>query len=204
MVMALLAMLMIGSSSFAQTTGPLTQGSAQDDREQLHQLRAIYERAVAEDKVELLEPYIDRQFTGVMVTGESVSGFNDLKAYWEKIKSILGPGGHYRITLEPAPTEFFGELALSHGGTREHVLTDAGKTYDFASQWTAVSRKQDGQWKLLRVQAALDPVNNVFVKSFLTRTAWISGSAGGAIGLVLGILVMFLLRRRKRDGKIPA
>src|SRR5258708_3099307 len=98
-----------------------------------------------------------------MVTAESVSSFAEFKIYWQKVKTRLGPGGHYTIGLEPAASEFFGDLALSRGSTKEYVLTDSGKTYDFSSQWTAVSRRQDGTWKLLRVQATLDPVGNPFV-----------------------------------------
>jgi ketosteroid isomerase-like protein len=134
-----------------------------------------------------------------MVTGDSVRGIEDLRAYWQKIKQLLGENGEYTASVNPDELSLIsGDIALSKGSTQEVAVTGAGKRYEFSSQWTAVCRKEDGQWKLLRVQATMDPVSNVFVKAFLRRTAAGSGLAGAAVGLVAGALLAgFLLRRRR-------
>jgi hypothetical protein len=49
----------------------------------------------------------------------------------------------------------------------------------------------------------MDPVSNVFVKTFLTRTATTSGLAGAALGVALGLLLAWLLRRRQHRASKP-
>lgn len=175
------------------------------DHEQLRALKAVYERAVAEEKVDLLEPHLATGFSGVMVTGDSVRSMEDLRAYWQKIKQLLGENGKYTATVNPDELSLIsGDIALSKGSTQELAVTSAGKRYEFSSQWTAVCRKENGQWKLLRVQATMDPVSNVFVKAFLSRTAVGSALAGAAAGLVVGALIAWtLLRRRRPTQPVP-
>ena len=45
---------------------------------------------MAEDNVELLVPHLDPQFTAVMLTGELVVGADGMRAYWKKIKDLMG------------------------------------------------------------------------------------------------------------------
>lgn len=175
------------------------------DHEQLRALKGVYEQAVAAENVELLAPHLAAGFSGVMVTGDSVRSIDDLSAYWQKIKQLLGPGGTYAVTINPDELSLIsGDIALSRGSTQELAVTDAGKRYEFSSQWTAVCRREEGQWKLLRVQATMDPVSNVFVKTFLTRTATTSGLVGAAIGLALGLLLAWFLRNHRSRASRPA
>ena len=165
----------------------------------------MYEQAVASENVDLLQPHLAAGFSGVMVTGDSVRSTEDLRAYWQKIKQILGDGGKYTVTVNPDELSLIsGDFALSKGSTQEVAITGAGKRYEFSSQWTAVCRKEDGQWKLLRVQATMDPVSNVFVKTFLSRTATTSALIGAALGIVLALLAAWLLSRRRSRAPEPA
>ena len=175
------------------------------DHEQLRALKGVYEQAVASENVDLLQPHLAAGFSGVMVTGDSVRSIQDLRAYWQKIKQILGDGGKYTVTVNPDELSLIsGDFALSKGSTQEVAITGAGKRYEFSSQWTAVCRKEDGQWKLLRVQATMDPVSNVFVKTFLSRTATTSALIGAALGIVLALLAAWLLSRRRSRAPEPA
>jgi ketosteroid isomerase-like protein len=165
------------------------------DHEALRKIRRVYEQAVAEDKVELLVPYLDPQFTAVMLTGELVVGADGMRAYWRKIKDLMGPGGRYTVTVEPDLSTLMGDVALAKGTTSDVVVTDQGE-YRFKSQWTGVCRRVDGQWKVLRIQGSMDPVGNPFVKKALSRSAAWSGGGGLGIGSVVGLAAGVLLRRR--------
>ncbi|HEV8254237.1 MAG TPA: nuclear transport factor 2 family protein [Vicinamibacteria bacterium] len=165
------------------------------DHEALRKIRRVYEQAVAEDNVELLVPHLDPQFTAVMLTGELVVGADGMRGYWRRIKDLMGPGGRYTVTVEPDLSTLLGDVALAKGTTSDVVATDQGE-YRFKSQWTAVCRRVDGQWKVLRIQGSMDPVGNPFVKKALTRSAVWSGGGGLGVGSVVGLLAGVVLRRR--------
>jgi len=168
------------------------------DHDALRKLKRAYEEAVAQDRVDALVPYLDKQFTGIMLTGEQVVGEEGIRAYWKKIKDLMGPGGKYTVTVEPDDLSMlFGDIAVAKGTTADVVVTDRGE-YRFTSRWTAVCRKVDGEWKILRVQGSMDPVANPFVKKLVTTSAVWSGGGGGGVGLVAGLAGGLLLGRRKK------
>jgi ketosteroid isomerase-like protein len=203
-VVAVLARCAVADPPPPTTDAPASPTAPQADpafgteaqKEQIRALKAVYERAVAEQNPDLLAPHLGEDFSGVMVTGDGVNNVADLRAYWAKIQGLLGEGGKYTVELLPDNSLVFGDTAVSRGTTREVAVTGAGKRYEFASQWTAVSRQSpDGAWRLVRVHGSMDPVGNVFVKTFLSRTAWTAGAIGAAVGLLLGVAVALLIRR---------
>jgi SnoaL-like protein len=167
------------------------------DHEALRKMRRVYEQAVAEDRIDLLSPYLDKEFSGVMLTGELVVGPEGMKAYWKKIKDLMGPAGRYTVTLEPDLSMLFGDVALAKGTTSDVVLTDRGE-YRFKAHWTAVCRRVEGEWKILRVQGSMDPVGNPFVKKLVTTSAAWSGGGGGGLGLAVGLVAGILIGRRRK------
>src|SRR6185436_11014360 len=128
---------------------------------------------------------------------ELVVGLDGMKEYWKKIKDLMGPGGRYTVTLEPELSTLLGDVALARGTTTDVVVTDRGE-YRFKSQWTAVCRRVDGAWKILRVQGSMDPVGNPFVKKLVTTSAAWSGGGGGGLGLLVGLVAGVLVGRRRK------
>ena len=96
------------------------------------------------------------------------------------------------IRYETTITIFEGNLAIAKGRAREHVVR-SGKTLDFISQWTAIARKEGAEWKLVRLQASIDPVSNPIITALQGYTHWLIGLAALVGGLVIGRL----LPRRK-------
>ena len=177
------------------TTSTLA-GAPKDETSEHAALRAlvpIYEQAVNDRKPELLEPYLDPSFSGVMVTGESVESFASLQDYWKKIQDMLGPDGTYHVKVNvPAGAMLHGDWAVARG-TTEDIVNPKGREYRFNSTWTAVCQKTDGQWKLLRIQSTMDPVTNAFVNAALLRTSVITGTIAGSIGVVVGVIVCIVI-----------
>ena len=175
-------------------------GTADDDAEHaaLRTLVSMYEQAVREGKPEVFKPYLDPQFSGVMVTGEEVVGYRGLADYWHKIQSLLGEGGTYRVKVNVAgPAILSGDLALAQGTTNDEVVTGSGKKYEFTSQWTAICRKSDGQWKALRIQGTMDPIKNQFVLAAVKSASIFFGVIGLIAGVIIGGLVCLVVRRRQ-------
>jgi ketosteroid isomerase-like protein len=167
------------------------------DHKALGEIRVLYERAVNEDRLDLLEPYFAKPFYGVMITSKRVSTLDEMKQYWASIKNLMGPGGTYHVSVEAEKAVIMGDFALARGTTSDTVKTGAGKTYQFGTNWTATLHKEGGTWKVLQVQGSMDPVGNPFVKVFAYEAMKRAGIAAGLAGLVLGLLIGWLIARRR-------
>lgn len=158
------------------------------DKEALRNLRGIYEKAIASHDLSQLKPHLAPDFTAVMITADEVKGYDGILAYWKKVEDFLGAGGTYQVTIEPDDTLFEGNIAIAKGRAKEHVIR-SGKTIDFTSIWTAIARKEGGAWKIVRIQASIDPVGNPIIGVLQGAKLWIYSGAALLIGIVLGMLV---------------
>lgn len=162
------------------------------DKDALRNLKGIYEKAIATRDLSLLKPHLAADFSAVMITADEVKGFDGILSYWTKVEDFLGKDGTYRVTIEPDDTIFEGSIAIAKGRAREHVVR-SGKVLDFTSQWTAIARKEGDAWKILRIQASIDPVGNPII-------AALQGYKDGLIGLAAligGVIIGRFLPRRK-------
>jgi ketosteroid isomerase-like protein len=167
----------------------------EQDKEALRNLRGIYEKAVAERNLEPLKPFLADDFTAVMITSDAVSGYDGIVAYWKKVEEFLGKDGTYQVTIDPDDTLFEGNIAIAKGRAKEHVVR-GGKSLDFTSQWTAVARKEGEAWKIVRIQATIDPIGNPMIATLQGYKSWLIGVAALLGGLVVGRI----LPRRKSGG----
>jgi len=161
----------------------------------LRAIKAAYEQSVNSGNPAGLAPYLSDNVTGVMVTGEPVKGLDGLKTYWQKIQEMLGPGGSYHVTVNAEKSDLFGDIAVSHGTTEDRVTTSGGKEFKFSSNWTSVCHKENGAWKVIRMQATMDPVNNPFIAARVKFTKLVFG-IGGAVAGALLVLLAGLVRRK--------
>lgn len=167
--------------------------ASEEDKNALRNLRAVYEKAIASRDLAALKPHLAADFTAVMITADEVKGYDGILAYWKKVEDFLGKDGTYQVTIDPDDTIFDGNIAIAKGRANEHAVR-SGKTLDFVSKWTAVARKEGGEWKLVRIQASIDPVGNPIIKALQGYKQWIVGLAA----LVGGLIIGRLLPRRKR------
>ena len=170
-------------------TPPKASPAADDEveREALRALLPIYEQAVNQGKLSLLEPFLAPEFTAVVVTGEEIDSFNALNDYWGGIQELLGEDGTYQVKVNvDQPAYLAAETAVATGTTNDKVVTSAGNEFEFTSRWTAVLCNRSGEWKILRIHASMDPINNSFVKMARRTLAWTCGIIASLAGLLAG------------------
>ena len=170
-----------------------------DDRQALRDLRAVYEEAAATGDIETLRPHLAEDFTAVMITAHEIQGFDGVLDYWKLVEDFIGEGGSYQLSIDPDETIFEGDIAIAKGRASEQVTMKGGRLIEFTSLWTAVLRKEDGVWKLVRVQGSIDPVSNPIIDYLNRAKLWIHGGIGLVIGLIAGCL---LWRRRRVDSGV--
>lgn len=180
----------------AQTASP--PAADQDaDHEVLRRLKAGYEDAVRNNRIDALAPYFHSDFHGVMVTGRAVNSFSDVQQYWREIRGLIGEGGTYVTAVNPERSIILGDVALARGTTDDAVTTNDGHEYRFTTLWTATLQREGGRWKIRSVQGTMDPVGNPFVREFAKRLVVRVSSAVGVAALILGALIGAVWQRRR-------
>src|ERR1043166_3298806 len=144
------------SSIMAQ---PVAAPSAAEEAEwvKIRNIKAIYEDAVNSNQIEKLKPYIAKSFHGVMVNGREARSYDDLVKIMADARALIGAGGSYHVKVSYEPGAMFGALAVANGTAEESIVTGSGKRFEAVSTWLVNLIKEDGAWKLYRVQATTDP-----------------------------------------------
>lgn len=175
----------------------ILQADEEADRATLRQIKTLYEQVVRSDDITPLLPYLPANLTAVTPTGEEVKGPQQLQAYFHGIWAMIGKGGTYQVKVNVGSTDFYGDIAVSSGTTDETVRSAAGKEFQFPMLWTAVSRKENEQWQVIRMHGSINPLSNVFVLAQLRMTKLLYGGGGIVLGLGVGLLFHFLQRPRQ-------
>lgn len=131
-----IALLLYGSCCAAKAAAPEKPPPAVDaaagneaDHDAIRALVPAYEEAANQGKPELLKPYLDPEFSGVMITGDAVDSFASLEGYWAKIQKLMGEGGKYHVKVNVATRSVLsGDLAVARGTTDEEVTTGAASS----------------------------------------------------------------------------
>ena len=182
----------------------LALANEEADHNALRKIRSVYEDALNSNDLARVKPLLADGFTGVMISGEEIKSFEDLQAFWKRVWDLIGPGGSYHVKVVTDQTDFFGDVGVSRGYSEEVFRTAAGKDFVIRPLWTAITHRQNGEWKIFRVHSALNPMDNVIITEIVKRTKLGFGASGLVAGLVLGIVGLTLWRKKRspRPGAI--
>lgn len=171
------------------------------DHEALRQLKAVFEDAVNNNQLDLLKPYLHDPFSIVTYTDRNFTDFDVFKTEWQKRRDSLLAGGSYTVELIPERSLLYGDIAITLGTSENVLVTGGGDVYRFPANWTAVCRKVDGAWKIVRTHSSMDPFGNPMILAGFRKTV-IQYLIGGLVGgLVLGWISakIFARLRSKRS-----
>lgn len=177
---------------------------AQEADHEIHQeLRAVLttvQNAINSGNYDAMLPVISDSVRATTITQEVMSNRAEVSAYF---KRWFGPGGflkkldmHFNAdTLtELSPDKTWGLVRGS--GIENYTLAD-GRQYAMKTRWTAVLTKEaDGKWRLRAIHIGTNFLDNPILddaKHAVVKYA----SIAGVVGIVLGLLIGFLVGRRK-------
>ena len=174
------------------------------DHNALRHLRAVFEEAVNRNELDLLKPYLDEHFTVVTYTDLEFSDFDVFKVAWQKRRDELLAGGSYSVVLEPELSDLRGDIAIARGNAKNVLVNGSGDEYHFSSHWTAVCRKVDGEWKILRAHSSLDPFGNPMLVSHVRSHIHklLAGVSAACLIIGCGIGLVWARLRRSRGTKV--
>jgi ketosteroid isomerase-like protein len=180
----------------ASTDAIIPPDAEEADHAALREFKALFEKAASENQLDVLKPLLHEPFSIVTYTDREFTDFATFKARWQKTRDEIVGSGSYKVTLKPERSQIFGDLAIARGDSDNALVTARGNEYHFTSHWTAVFRKQDGQWKVVRVHSSLDPFGNPMVIGEAKRRVIQAGIGAGVLGLLIGGVLMYFMARR--------
>jgi len=179
--------------------------AAQEADNAIHEeLRGVLtgiEDAVNAQEYGSLAQYFHANLTITTINQEVISTRAEIEPYFDK---WFGPGGYLktlRMSLEADDlTQFYADKTFGivrGSGEEDYVLSDS-RSFPMKTRWTAtVIKDTDGKWRILTLHIGTDFLNNPILSVAEDSTKYFA-MGGGAVGLVLGVLLMFLWGRRKK------
>lgn len=191
--------LLIAAPVFADNLGEQTDQAA------LRKLKVELAAATNSRDYAALQKLLHQPFMTTLVTQDNFTEMDKLKAYFEnlytrdtlRMKTVS-------IAAEPDGLSqiYQGTFAVNKGSTKEHYEMADGRSFDMNGRWTAVSIKDNGEWKLLAIHTGTNFLDNPVLSAIEKSVVWV-GVAGAAGGLMLGFVAGWFVRK-SRAGKSAA
>jgi len=175
------------------------------DHEALRALMRTATQAINTRKFELFAPLLHPSFTVIAVDNTKLIGVDAFRGYWNRL--FEGPDAIF-ISIEAKPTAdeltvFLDDNVGVVYGTSQDTYTfhrnsvfKEGETRIMSTRWSATVAKDGNDWKLVNVHFSANPFDNPMLD--ISRSLTIRFAIGaGVVGLLLGLLLMALIRRRR-------
>ena len=156
------------------------------DHDALRQIRAVAEKAINTNNLDLFKPYLADDFSIVTYTDREFSDFVAFKQRWQKTRDELLDGGTYTTEMQPELSQIIGDIAIARGNSQNVLINGSGERFEFPSRWTAVLHKVDGQWKVVRAHSSLSPFDNPLLRAGVKDIVIKVGASALLVGLVVG------------------
>lgn len=176
--------------------------SGQDEaiHQELRQALGLIEASINSGDYDKMLPVFSKDFRATPITQEFIKGKEEVSPYFH---SWFGPDKFLKkLTISFTPdveTELSADktwgVVYGHG-IEKYQLSD-GRSYDFATRWTATVVLEDGHWKIRTIHMGTNFTDNPLLNE--ARSAFKKALYGaGAGGLLAGLGLGFLLWRKKR------
>jgi len=190
--LVLMLSVLLSAPSFADNTG------TQADHDALRKLKTDAVEAVNKRDYSEMQKFLHQPFMTTLVTQDNFSDVGKLKDYYEslftrdtlKMKTVS-----IAAEADDLSQIYEGTFAVNKGSTKEHYELADGRKFDLDGRWTAVSIKDNGEWKLLAVHLGTNFLDNPVLNAIEKSVFWF-GAGGAAGGLLIGFAAGWFFRRR--------
>ncbi len=189
-------LMLIGISTFAAA-----EESDHAIHEELRQLLLGVEQAINTEKYSELVPYFHEKLRVTTINQEVISSRPEITTYFNK---WFGPHGYLKklhISLaSDTLTELYGNntFGIIRGSGEENYILADDRRFDMKTRWTAtVVKDTDGKWRILSFHIGTNFLDNPILNKAEASLIYFAGG-GLVIGLVPGLLIWFLMSRKKK------
>ena len=177
------------------------EGSAMDSNTEqaITRLRQGLVDSFNHDDIDKLLTYLDTNAVVTWQNGEVCEGTEAVKAYYQRMMK----GEHPVVSKVTADPEILGrhlqgDWAVSWGILNDHFVLNDGRDLPLNSRFTATIVRRGNEWKVAAFHVSVNAFDNPIMMLAVKKTALIMGGGGALLGLIIGLLVMRLLRRKAK------
>lgn len=148
--------------------------------------------------IESIIQYVDDNVVLAAMNGDVVVGKQGIRDYFKE--KIAGPDStvasmHHTFNVADLTTLYGDDTGVAYGDTVGTYELTNGMSFTVNANWTATVVKENGKWLLASFQFAPSIFDNPLVDKAVSMMYWVAAAAGFA-GLIAGLLLAWLLRRR--------
>jgi ketosteroid isomerase-like protein len=164
------------------------------------ELRALRDGMIDAIKSGDIERQISYLHPNVVVTWQNAEVSRGREGVREYLARMLeGPGRIVQgygadMQVDELTILYGGDTGIAFGGTQEHVDLVAGQGVDYAGRWSATLVKEGDRWLIASLHASANLFDNPFLDT-ARRLMYVAG----AVALIIGVLLGFLIGRRRRS-----
>lgn len=92
-------------------------------------------------------------------------------------------------------THLYGDTGVSFGTSKDHFILTNGMDFEVETRWSATAVKKNGKWLIANFHASTNMFDNPLLNIAKKTAFWAAGIAG-VVGLVVGLVVAKLTRKR--------
>jgi ketosteroid isomerase-like protein len=145
----------------------------------------------------MLEKYCHKDIIATWQDGTTSEGHEGVIAEFDKLKQFID-----KMTVDATTDKRLilndGNLVISSGEMKDNYLLGRGPTVNLNSRWSATLIKDNGRWLLVSFSASTNAFDNEVISLYLTSQKYVASLIAGAIGLVMGMLLLRTLTGRKK------
>ena len=169
------------------------------DHEQLRSLLKKGTEALNQEDFAALKSVFADKFVFTTVDQNVFHDFKSMKSYFESLTKKQGAPVK-KIVFKPTATgltEIMGDFGISYGTSDDEYQFSDGDTRTMRSNWTALLKKQAGEWKVSSIHMGVNPMDNPIIdaaKGAIQKAA----IGAGLIALLCGLAIGYFFARRKK------
>ncbi len=185
--------LLFSVTAFADTLG------TRADHDALRKLKSDVTVAANNRDYAAMQMPLHQPFMTTLVTQDSFTDFGKLKEYFESLYTrdmLRMKNVSIAAEADDLSQIYQGTFALTKGSTKEHYELTDGRSFDMDGRWTAVSLKENGEWKLLAVHTGTNFLDNPVLNAIEKSVVWF-GAGGAAVGLIVGFVFGWSFRKNR-------
>jgi uncharacterized membrane-anchored protein YhcB (DUF1043 family) len=148
------------------------------------------------DYKDMLEKYCQKDVIATWQDGTTSKGHAEVLAEFAKLKTFIekmtaNPNTDKRLILND------GKLVIASGNMKDEYTLSGKGNVSLNSRWEATLIYEEGRWVLVGFSASTDAFDNEVIDLKLKKTTYTSGGIAAAVGLLVGIVITFLVARRR-------
>jgi len=178
------------------TTAAFAQGSSVDDDQAIAKLREGLVGSFNRGDIDGLLTFLDTNAVVTWQNGEVCEGTAAVKAYYDRMMKGEHPVVS-KVTADPKilGRHVQGDWAVSWGDLNDHFVLTDGRELPLNSRFTAtIARRADG-WRVTAFHVSVNAFDNPILKLAVKKVGAISVCSGVVLGILIGVCLMFALRR---------